>query len=376
MRIILVDNSLESGRIIVESLAPEHQIQQMMSSEECFRKMVAFSPDIVIVNDLLEDMPVLDFCQRIKGSPLGDFATILVISSQKNVESRIQYYDAGADDYIIQPIHHNELRAKIQALGRNRNQLEKLWLAHFYANQQYDRMKELVQKKSEEIEATRNMTVFVIAKLAESRATGQGQHLERIRDYSQILGEELYRRGTFPEIERNFLVDLYNASPLHDLGKVAIPDHILLKEGPLTAEEFNIMKQHSVIGAETLQLAMQQSGYSSFLAMSIDIARHHHERFDGQGYPDGLAGLDIPLAAQIVSVVDVFDALTSQRVYKKAIAPDAVKIMIEQDTGRRFNPAIVRAFTKRFNDFMDIYVSHRDAPAEPVLTEELATEWW
>jgi len=376
MRIIIIDNSLENGLTLVEILSSEHQVQQMMSSDECLHNLVTFSPDILIVNDQLTDMPVTDFCQRVKNSPLGDFASILVICGHRDVETRLRYYAAGADDHIFQPVHHEELRAKVQALGRNRNQLEKLWLAHFYANQQYDQMKELVRKKSEEIEATRNMTVFVIAKLAESRAMGQGQHLERIRDYSRILGEELYRRGTFPEIERNFLVDLYNASPLHDLGKVAIPDEILLKQGPLTADEFDIMKQHSEIGAEALQLAMQQSGYSSFLAMAIDIARHHHERFDGQGYPDGLTGLDIPLSAQIVTVVDVFDALTSQRVYKKAIAPDVVKIMIEQDAGRRFNPAIVRAFTNRFSDFMDVYISHRDAPAEPKLTEDVVTEWW
>lgn len=376
MRILLVDNSIENGRIITDSLQTEHQIQHLMTAAECFHEMVTFSPDIVIVSDRLLDVSIEEFCEKIKNSPLGDFSSILVIMTRNDVNMRLKYYEAGADDYIVQPVHMEELKAKVHALGRNRNQLEKLWLAHFYANQQYDRMKDLVQKKSEEIESTRNMTVFVIAKLVESRATGQGQHLERIRDYSRILGEELYRRGTFPEIERNFLVDLYNASPLHDLGKVAIPDQILRKEGPLTTEEFEIMKQHSIIGAETLQMAMQQSGYSSFLAMAIDIARHHHERFDGEGYPDGLSGLDIPLSAQIVSVVDVFDALTSQRVYKKAIAPDVVKIMIEQDAGRRFNPAIVRAFTNRFTDFMDIYISHRDAPAEPVLSEDVATEWW
>ncbi|GHV10446.1 hypothetical protein AGMMS50229_21510 [Campylobacterota bacterium] len=205
---------------------------------------------------------------------------------------------------------------------------------------------------------------------------------DNAKDNAMELAYELRKRYKIKAYihERTFDhtkgVDLYNASPLHDLGKVAIPDDILLKQGPLTAAEFEVMKRHSVIGADALQLAMQQSGYSSFLAMSIDIARHHHERFDGQGYPDGLAGLEIPLSAQIVTVTDVFDALTSQRVYKKAVAPDVVKIMIEQDAGRKFNPAIVRAFTQRFNDFIDIYISHRDVPAEPKVAEEVGTEWW
>ena len=113
-------------------------------------------------------------------------------------------------------------------------------------------MKDLVREKSEEIESTRDMTVFVIAKLVETRVPGMGLHLERIRDYSNILAEELYRQGIFPEIDRNFINDIYNASPLHDIGKIAIPDHILGKQGPLTKDEFEIMKQHSVIGSQTL----------------------------------------------------------------------------------------------------------------------------
>jgi putative two-component system response regulator len=218
--------------------------------------------------------------------------------------------------------------------------------------------------------------VFVIAKLAESRVHGMGQHLERMRDYSIVLAEELYRQGIFPEIDRKFIDDIYNASPLHDIGKIAIPDTILGKPGRLTKEEFEIMKQHSEIGAQTLQSAMLHAGYCSFLAMSVDIARYHHERFDGAGYPEGLAGLDIPLSAQIVSIVDVFDALTSHRVYKKAIPPDAVKLMIEQDADTRFNPAIVQAFTCHFDDFMEIFLAKRDIPAEPEYATEASIEWW
>ena len=376
MRIIIVDNSMEGGHLIAETLCSEHQVLPLETGKECLEQLLHFSPDILLVNDELSDMEINDFFRQAKNSAPGDFLSILVMCVNQKIESRLGWYQIGADDLILKPVHLEELKAKVRVFGRNRQQLEKLWLAHFYANQEHDRMKELVRQKSEEIEATRNMTVFVIAKLAESRATGTGQHLERIRDYSVVLGEELYRQGIFPEIERRFLDDLFNASPLHDIGKIVIPDNILLKPGPLTREEFEVMKQHSVIGAETLQSAMQHSGYSSFLVMAIDIARYHHERFDGGGYPEGLSGLDIPLSAQIVSVVDVFDALTSHRVYKKAIPPDVVKIMIEQDAGHRFNPAIVKAFTCHFDDFMDIYLAHRDAPAEPENILETKIEWW
>ena len=376
MQIIIVDNTLYSNEQIADTLRTEHQVSLTESGEACLHQLVNYSPDLLLVNDVLPDMQVEEFCRYVKDSPLGDYTLIVVLCSDSKVETRLHYYNHGADDCFVKPVHLREMQDKLRAISRSRQQLEKLWLAHYYTNQQHDRMKDLVREKSEEIESTRNMTVFVIAKLAESRVPGMGQHLERIRDYSHILAEELYRQGVFPEIDRNFINDIYNASPLHDIGKIAISDHILSKPGKLNKEEFEIMKQHSEIGAQTLQSAMLHAGYSGFLAMSIDIARHHHERFDGGGYPDKLSGFDIPLSAQIVSVVDVFDALTSHRVYKKAIPPDAVKLMIEHDAGCRFNPAIVQAFTCHFDDFMEIFLANRDIPAEPEHAVETHIEWW
>ena len=376
MRIIIVDNTLYNNEQIADALRTDHQVLLLESGKDCIRQLVEFSPDILLVNEILPDIPVEEFCRWVKDSPLGDFTLIMVMCADTKVETRLHYYNNGADDYFFKPVHIGEMQEKLRAMTRSRQQLEKLWLAQFYANQQNDRMKDLVREKSEEIESTRNMTVFVIAKLAESRVPGMGLHLERIRDYSRVLAEELYRQGVFPEIDRKFIDDIYNASPLHDIGKIAIPDHILGKQGPLTKGEFEIMKQHSEIGAQALQSAMLYAGYSGFLAKSIDIARHHHERFDGTGYPDGLAGFDIPLSAQIVSVVDVFDALISHRVYKKAIPPDTVKQMIEQDSGQRFNPAIVQTFSSHYEDFMEIFLANSDMLAESHPALAMNGEWW
>jgi len=376
MRIIIVDNTLYSNEQIADALRGDHQVLLLESGEECLCQLADFSPDILLVNDVLPDMPVEELCRQVKDSPLRDFTQVMIMCADPKVEMRLHYYNNGADDYFFKPVHIGELQEKLRTITRNRQQFEKLWLSHFYVNQQHDRLKDLVREKTEEIESIRNMAVFVIAKLAESRVPGMGQHLERIRDYSHILAEELYRQGIFPEIDRTFIDDIYSASPLHDIGKIAIPNHILGKQGPLTKDEFEIMKQHSEIGAQTLRSAMLHTGYSSFLAMSIDIARHHHERFDGAGYPDGLSGFGIPLSAQIVSVVDVFDALTSHRVYKKAFPPDTVKVMIEQDSGQRFNPAIVQAFTCHFDDFMEIFHANSDILAELSPAIEMNFEWW
>src|SRR5690606_33804979 len=149
-------------------------------------------------------------------------------------------------------------------------------------------------------------------------------------------------------INQTFIDNIFQSSPLHDIGKVGIPDIILLKPGRLTDVEFNMMKHHTVIGAEALEEVARHSESGHFLKMAVEIARSHHERFDGTGYPDGLKGHDIPLAARITAVADVFDALTSIRVYKSAFTPDIARSMMTNDAGKHFDPAIIEAFLACF----------------------------
>jgi PAS domain S-box-containing protein len=217
--------------------------------------------------------------------------------------------------------------------------------------------------------ATRDVSVFALAKLAESRDPETGEHLERMRTYSQLLAEHLSREGPYvDQIDENFLQDLFRSSPLHDIGKVAIPDAILLKPGRFTPEEFKVMQTHAAIGAETLESALRHSGDGGFLRMAAGIARWHHERFDGRGYPDGLAGLNIPLAARIVALADVYDALTSARVYKEGYDPRHARDMIIAASGTQFDPAVVDAFRVCYPDFL------RWQGIEPGLLAELLLE--
>jgi putative two-component system response regulator len=174
-----------------------------------------------------------------------------------------------------------------------------------------------------------------------------------MRAYSQILAEELAREGPYADqISGQFLDDLYRSSPMHDIGKVGIRDEILLKPGRLTPAEFETMQQHSVIGANILDQAVARLRGGGFLAMAALIARFHHERFDGTGYPAGLVGQEIPLPARIVAVADVYDALTSVRPYKPAYPTNEAKSIIRRDSGRHFDPVIVEVFCQRFDDFL------------------------
>jgi putative two-component system response regulator len=218
-----------------------------------------------------------------------------------------------------------------------------------------NRFDALLQERTAQITETRDTAVFVLASLAESRDPETGEHLERIRSYSHILAEELKKNSPYSEfIDSNFMEDLYRSSPLHDIGKVGIPDSILLKPGSLTDEEFELMKQHSIIGAEALGSTMSNVSGSSFLKMAAEVARYHHEKFDGTGYPDGLKGQEIPLAARIVALADVYDALTSSRVYKPAFRAEIAYMMIKEERNRQFDPIIVDAFIARYSDFLQI----------------------
>lgn len=202
---------------------------------------------------------------------------------------------------------------------------------------------------------TRDLMVFAMAKLTESRDPETGSHLERMRAYSMLLAQELATGGPYAKmIDKAFLDDLFRASPLHDIGKVGIPDAILLKPGQLNSEEFEIMKHHATIGALALEKICAESKCGTFLCMAAEIARSHHERFNGAGYPDGLEADAIPLSARIVAVADVFDALTSARVYKQAFEPATARLMIESDAGRHFDPVIVEAFRARWEEFLEV----------------------
>ena len=216
----------------------------------------------------------------------------------------------------------------------------------------------IVKQRTEQIAETRDIAVFALAKLTESRDPETGYHLERIRSYSQIIAEHLAKEGPYRDrIDDEFLENLYRSSPLHDIGKVGIPDSILLKPGLLSVTEFDEMKKHSIIGEKAIRMAVMQGRSGGFLDMAAEIARSHHERFDGSGYPDGLKGEDIPLSARIVALADVYDAITSCRVYKSAVEHDVARGMVEAESGKHFDPVILEAFLSRWEDILEVGLS-------------------
>jgi putative two-component system response regulator len=208
----------------------------------------------------------------------------------------------------------------------------------------------------EEIQEGQLAMIFALSKVAESRDMVTGQHLERVREYCRLLAQEAAEHPSFKDsIDEKFVELVYHASPLHDIGKISIPDYILLKPGRLTPEEFAIMKNHTYMGAETLRAVRDQYPGNQLVQTGIEIAESHHEWWDGTGYPYGLRDISIPLSARILSVADVYDALTSRRPYKPPMPHEQAKALISEARGRQFDPGLIECFLSQEAAFYTIH---------------------
>lgn len=217
-------------------------------------------------------------------------------------------------------------------------------------------LEELVHEKVAEASASQMTTIYALVKLAESRDDDTGEHITRTARYCRFLAERLYEMGEYPgEIDSEFIEAVSQASPLHDIGKVGIPDSILLKPGRLTPEEFEVMKKHVTIGYSTLASVKEKGAAGAFLKLGMEITRFHHEKWDGTGYPQGLKGVDIPISARIMALADVYDALRSKRIYKRAYPHEESVELITRSRGYHFDPLLVDIFLDHHQVFRDIF---------------------
>lgn len=366
MRIQVLESCLDVHGSFLKHLFDRYDVS-VRSATDFIDSIELLVPDVVIVDEQYNESRStvsLSLGQELANRFHKNSVHMIVLCRNMSRENRFRLRQMGFDSILELPLNFDELDLELRSISRLRQELDLLRNTQIQEQIWHQQMEEIIQKKTFEVASARNMTVFVIAKLAESRSAGMGGHLERIRDYSDILCRELLNSHDFPEIDHRFIEDMYLASPLHDIGKIIIPDSILNKQGALTDREFEVIKRHSKVGADALQMALDAGGYCSCLSMAVDIARFHHERFDGTGYPDGLYQDEIPLSAQIVAVADVFDAMTTSRVYKNASTPQTVRKQILQAVGVHFNPVIVSAFDRKFDAFLKIHASNQDARPE------------
>jgi putative two-component system response regulator len=331
-RLLAVDDNVTNLIILTELLGDSYMLKCVTSGEEALRVAPSYRPNVVLL-DLM--MPVLDgndTCRQLCAQPELSDMKVVMLSAKADLPERLTAYQAGAVDYIAKPFDHREVLAKVHAWTDmvHRQQVDKLW---------------------HDLETMGNGVGVTLTSLIRLRDTETGNHIFRMQWYSQLLAEQLAIASPYSQsIDETFLRNLYRSSPLHDIGKVGVDDAVLRKPARLTPSEFEAIKLHTSIGAELLGRALVEMPNTEYLRMAIEIAKHHHERFDGTGYPDGLVGARIPLAARIVSVSDVFDALTSDRVYHKAVSPEEAMRIIQEGAGTQFDPGVVEALVARFED--------------------------
>jgi putative two-component system response regulator len=303
-------------------------------------------PDLILLDIMMPKINGFDFCQRLTEDPKTKKIPIIFLSALNDTESKVKAFSMGGVDYVTKPFQFEEVKARIKIhLKLQKMQAEK--------EKQNQHLEDLVQEKVKEISASQLATIFAVSKLAESRDDETGRHIERTQTFCKLLAKKLldHPRYATSGLSSAFVDNIYHTSPLHDIGKVGITDNILLKPGRLTSEEFEIMKTHTQIGAGTLQTVHGKYPNNSFLNMGIDIARSHHEKWDGSGYPDGLAGEEIPLSARIMALADVYDALRSKRPYKDAFTHRKSCAIIIEGAGRHFDPVVVEAFVDLETEF-------------------------
>ncbi len=360
--ILVVDDNEMNRDLLLRRLGnAEFQLSSATDGEEALEKLRAHSFDLVLLDIM---MPVLDGYETLKVIQ-GDAALrrvpVIMITALDDVDSAVRCIEMGAVDYVTKPFNPILLRARVDAnLGRKRisDQEE-------HRREEIERnnvsLSEEVRAKVLEISQSQLAAIFAMSKLAESRDPETGEHLERMREYCKLLSEKLGRMPKFQSIiDKAFIDNIYAASPLHDIGKVGIDDSVLLKPGALSDEEWVIMRQHPVIGAETLREVDRQHPGNDFIHTGIEIAESHHEKWDGSGYPYGLSGESIPLVARILALGDVYDALTSRRCYKDAFSHEKSRNIIEEGLGSHFDPDVVSAFFEAEDDFKRVRQEYRD----------------
>ena len=326
MRILIVDdNKIQLLTLRSALVKSGYEVVTAADGNEALAILRGGSCHLVISDWEMPGMDGIELCRAIRSEDLRGYIYVILLTGRNQLEEKVEGLRAGADDFICKPFDPSELLARLFTAERILS-LE-----------------------------TRDVAIFAMAKLAESRDPETGAHLERVRSYSRVLAQHMAGMEKFrDQVDAEFIRLIYLTSPLHDIGKVGIPDCVLLKPGRLSDAEFEIMKEHAAMGAKTLEAALDQFPNVKFLQMARDIAATHHERFDGTGYPAKLAGQQIPLCGRIVALADVYDALTSKRVYKDAYGHNIAKSIILKESGVHFDPDIVEAFIELEPTFIAI----------------------
>jgi putative two-component system response regulator len=360
--VLIVDDERVNVDILVDLLKPRYRTLVATNGEQALRRASAEpAPDIVLLDVMMPGMDGYEVCARLKADPKTREIPVIFVTALGEVGDETRGFSLGAVDYVTKPFSPPIVEARVKAHLENKH-------ARDFIADRNRVLEAMVLERTRELVATQDATILSMANLAETRDKETGYHLRRTQGYVRALAVELRHHPRFEgELDDHAIELLFKSAPLHDIGKIGVPDHILRKPGRLSDDEYRDMKLHTLYGYDAIvatEAVLVAAGASaaaiSFLRFARQVARSHHEKWDGSGYPDGLRGEGIPLAARLMSVADVYDALTSRRVYKPGVSHEQTIVEIVSGRGTYFDPDVVEAFRARGDEFREIARSYAE----------------
>lgn len=359
-KILIVDAKKTNRKVLTSILEEEYEIMEAGNGAEAWDIIIKErkSLSVILLDLIMPDTDGFHIMEKMRQNNLLDIVPVIMTSEERQKENEGKCLELGAADFISKPFDSRVVKKRVQNIVKyhtHKSHLEeKVENQMITLRKQYKVLQvqaDKLQKKSDEI-------VYVVSNVAEYRSLESGNHIRRVKKYTRILGE--YVMNNYPEygITKEKLDIIVSASALHDIGKVAIPDSILLNPGRLSDDEFDYLRSHTIRGCELLE-DFKNVWSEEYLKVGQEICRSHHERYDGKGYPDGLVGDEIPISAQLVSIVDVYDAMTNERFYKGALAIERVFYMITNGECGIFSPKLLEAFRKVKPKFEEMAAAYR-----------------
>ncbi|HON23738.1 MAG TPA: two-component system response regulator [Syntrophales bacterium] len=359
--VLVVDDTPDNLTLMSGLLKDKYKVKIANNGERALKvAMTGTPPDIILLDIMMPVMDGYEACRHLKENPETRDIPVIFLTAKAEVDDEMRGFELGAVDYITKPISPPIVLARVQT----QLQLKKV---RDYLRDQNEFLEAEVRRRTEEVVAIQEVTILAMASLAETRDNDTGNHIRRTQWYIKTLAENLRKNSRFSHfLDDDKTIDLiFKSAPLHDIGKVGIPDHILLKPGRFTPEEFEIMKTHTTLGRDAIVAAERRLGVEMpFLAFAKEIAYSHQEKWDGSGYPEGLSGDDIPISGRLMAVADVYDALICRRVYKEGMPHEKAVAIITEGRGSHFDPDIVDAFLECADEFRKIAKLYEDTDEE------------
>jgi putative two-component system response regulator len=362
--ILIVDDTPENLAVLSGLLSPQYRVRAVSSGRRALQIAAGQPPpDLILLDVMMPEMDGYSVIAELRANPASADIPVIFVTALERSDDEERGLALGAVDYITKPIRPAIVVARVKT------QIELKAARDLLQDRNRGLEAEVARRMAENLRI-QDISIHALARLAEVRDPETGNHLRRTQAYVRTLADELSSHPRFSAFLTPHNIEvLVKSAPLHDIGKVGIPDHILLKPGKLTDEEWEVMKTHCRLGYLAIEQAEQDAEQPvAFLAMAKEITHHHHERWDGSGYPDGLSGDAIPISARLMALADVFDALIAQRSYKKPFPVERALQIIRDGQGSHFDPDVVDAFFARVDDFLQIAAAHADTEVAQACT--------